>query len=294
MIILVSMCLLFSLFLCTNRKDSIDTSNTNYLGTVIDVEDSVSINRSSGTITLSMSDYLLGVVGCEVDAAYEEEALKTQAVIARTYALRSKKINRILTDDTTTQCYKDEDELKKKWGNKYLEYKERVEKAISDTKNLVIYYEDELIDSLYYATSNGYSEDAENVWGKSIPYLVSVSSIWDKEDKDYKDVVTMDKDKFFSTISTNSTNISITRDKSNRVSKIIIGNKEFTGVEFRKLLGLKSTDFDIEINKDKVNITTYGYGHGVGLSQNGANYLAKKGYNFEDIIKYYYQGVIIK
>ena len=237
----------------------------------------------------------MGVVGCEVDPTYNMEALKTQAIVSRTYLLKSIEINRRLTDDTSTQCYKDEEELRKKWGNKYFEYRDRIEKAIHDTDNLAIYYDDKLIDALYYATSNGYTEDAKNVWGGSVPYLVSVSSTWDKEDKYYKSSVSFDIDKFLDILGVKSTNYTIiSKDDSGRVLEIRVDNKVFTGVEFRKLLGLKSTDFEIDVSNDKVTVTTYGYGHGVGLSQYGANYLANSGYSYIDIIKYYYKGVIIK
>lgn len=293
MIILVSMCLLFGIFLIPNhpkRKEE-------YLGIVMDTkkEKEVTIKRKDSTITLPMSEYLVGVVGCEVDATYEIEALKTQAIVARTYALRKINNNDILTDDTTTQCYKDEKQLRDKWGNSYNKYYKRVKEAILDTKDLAIYYDNKLIDAVYHSLSNGYTEDAKEVWGSDIEYLVSVESSWDKKDKHFENVVSKDMDEFLRLLGVKTPNYSIlSRDKTGRIKEIMVGDKIFSGTEFRKLLGLKSTDIKIDINNNKVNLTTYGYGHGVGLSQEGANYLAKDGYKYDEIIKYYYKGVNIK
>ena len=290
MVIILVFSIFFGVFLVLNKP-----FNISYKYRVIPNEMKVDIYRKDKKITLPINKYLIGVVGCEVDASYENEALKTQAIVARTYALRSLEINRQLTDDTKTQCYKDDKELKKKWGKDYAKYYEKVKRAVLETADLEIYYDDKLIDALYFATSNGYTEDAINVWGSNISYLVSVDSSWDKDDRNYKNTLSLDLDTYLNTLGVNNTNYKIiSRDKSNRVVEIMVGDKTFKGVDFRKLLGLKSTDFEIDVSDNKVNITTYGYGHGVGLSQTGANYLAKKGYNYDYIIKHYYKGVIIK
>lgn len=294
MIVLVSMCLLFSMFLFFDSS-KVETVKAEYLGMVVKKDKEVTIYRKDSTINLPINEYLVGVVGCEVDATYEMEALKTQAIVARTYALR--KINKgdRLTDDTTTQCFKDNNELKAKWGNKYNEYYERVKKAIMDTNDLAIYYDNKLIDAVYHSISNGSTESAKAVWGSDIAYLVSVDSSWDKEDSNYKKVITKDMDDFMKTLGVKTPNYSIlSRDESGRVEEIMVGDKIFSGTDFRRKLDLRSTDFNIDINNDKVTITTYGYGHGVGLSQDGANYMAKKGYKYDEIIKHYYKGVNIK
>ena len=298
MVIIISMCLLFCVFLINGKENKIIKNHFNIMAKLDDKEIkdvNIIVHRENDELILPMNKYLIGVVGCEVEANYEMEALKTQAIVARTYALRSIDINRKLTNDTRTQCYKDDNELKKKWGNKYDEYYDRVEKAVNDTDNLAIYYDNKLIDALYHSVSNGYTEDAKNVWGNNIEYLVSVDSSWDKSDKYYKNTISKDINDYLNILGVTDSNYSIiSKDISGRVLEIKVGDKTFSGVEFRKLLGLKSTDFEININNNKVDITTYGYGHGVGLSQYGANYLAKQGYKYEDIIKYYYKGVNIK
>ena len=289
MIIIVCFCIVFSVFLLFDNK--VDASSDNF----IIVEKEVTVYRKDNTITLPINKYLIGVVGCEVDAEYEMEALKTQAIVARTYALKKISDGNKLTDDTTTQCYKDDDELRDKWGSNYDKYYKKIEKAVNDTENLAIYYDNKLIDAVYHSISNGYTEDAKEVWGSDIEYLVSVDSSWDKEDRNYMDVVSIDIDEFLISLGVTTPNYNIlSKDKTGRVEKIKVGDKVFSGIDFRKILGLKSTDFKIDVDPNKVTITTYGYGHGVGLSQDGANYMAKKGYTFDEIVKYYYKGVNIK
>ena len=290
MFIIVSLCFIFSMFLI-NDNNSI---NKEYFDIVKSSNNTITIYRNNKKVSLSSLDYLIGVVGCEIDASYHEEAIKAQAVVANTYALRSNKINRQLTDDTNTQCFKDNIQLKEKWKDNYDIYYKKISSSVNEVLDEAIYYDDELIDALYYSVSNGYTEDAYNVWGNDISYLVSVDSSWDKLDKNYKNVISKDLNSFLNILGVNNSNYRIlSRDNSNRVLEVMVGNKVFSGVSFRKLLGLKSTDFEIEIVNDKVNITTYGYGHGVGMSQAGANYLANNGYNYKDIIKYYYKGVDI-
>ena len=294
MFIIIISCLVFSLFLIPIDKVN---GSSDYLGIVIKEKENknITIYRKDKEISLPINDYLIGVVGCEVDATYETEALKTQAIVARTYALRKISKNDKLTDDVSTQCYKDNNELREKWGNNYNEYYDRIKKAVADTDNLAIYYNNELIDAVYHSLSNGYTEDAKEVWSSDIPYLTSVDSYWDKGNKKYKNIVSKDLDDFLSILGVSNSNYSIiSRDKTGRIKEIMIGNKLFTGIEIRKLLGLKSTDFKLDIDNDKIDITTYGYGHGVGLSQEGSNYMAKQGYKYIDIIKHYYTGVEVK
>ena len=146
-----------------------------------------------------------------------------------------------------------------------------------------------------YEVSNGYTEDSMLVFNENKDYLKSVSSLDEIENRNFEKNVTFSKPEFCKKLDINCENIiinNVIRSKSNRVNEITINNKTFKGTEFRKILNLRSTDFTINISNEVI-ITTYGYGHGVGMSQYGANYLAKKGYNYEQILKYYYQGVNI-
>lgn len=257
----------------------------------------VTVYRSNGKVEkLELEDYIVGVVASEIPASFNLEALKAQAVVARTYALKKISANQKLTDTVSTQSYIDVGQMHEKWGNSFDTYYNKIKKAVSSTSSLCITYNGKYIDALYHSTSNGYTEDASNVWKESYPYLKSVESSWDKNVSSYEKVVTKEYDWLLSILGIDiidDINI-VSRNQSGRVQEVKVGDKIFTGVEFRELLGLRSADFDIDMSDGVVTITTRGYGHGVGMSQYGANEMAKMGYSYDKIIKYYYSGVKIQ
>ena len=259
-------------------------------------KESVTIYRKNGqVITLTLEEYLIGVVGAEMPASFNIEALKSQAVISRTYALRSKEIGRKLTDTVDTQVYLDNSELKNKWGSDYDKYYSKIKNAVDSTTGEAIYYNGNLIDAVFHSTSNGKTEDPKYVWGSDIPYLKSVDSNWDINSSSYLREDVKDLENVLNILGVNDISFNIeSRDESGRVLKVSIGDKSYTGVELRNLLGLRSADFDIEIIDNTIKFTTRGYGHGVGLSQYGANGMANAGYNYKDIIRHYYTGVSVK
>ena len=259
-------------------------------------EKMVTIYRNDGSIiTLELEEYLIGVVGAEMPASFNIEALKVQAIISRTYALRSLEIGRRLTDDVKTQAYKDNNQLRNMWGNDYDKYYNKIKEAVGSTKGIAIYYDNKYIDALFFSCSNGKTEDSKYVWGNSVPYLKSVDSSWDIGTTPYLRETEKELDSILNLFGIDTFSYSIlSRDASGRVLEIMVGDKIYSGVEFRNLLGLRSADFDIEINDNNVKIITRGYGHGVGLSQYGANGMAKDGYNFIDIIKHYYISVEVR
>lgn len=256
------------------------------------------IYRSNGSILkLELEEYLIGVVGAEMPASFNIEALKAQAIVARTYALRSIKLNKKLTDTVSTQAYKDNNQLKTMWGKDYEKYYQKIVKAINETKGKTILYNGEYIDAVYHSTSNGKTENSVNVWGNSIPYLKSVDSSWDKTTTSYERTATFSISEFYNILSLDLNEpltYEIIHNETGRVRTIIVNNKTYSGTEFRELLKLRSTDFKINIDEENITITTHGYGHGVGMSQYGANEMAKKGYNYSQILKHYYSGVVIK
>lgn len=256
----------------------------------------VKVYRKNGSILeLELEEYLIGVVGSEMPASFNIEALKVQAIISRTYALKSIEIGRKLTDDVKTQTYKDNDELKKMWGSSYDKYYSKVKEAVTSTKGLAIFYNNKYIDAVFHSTSNGKTEDASYVWNNTVPYLKSVDSSWDISSSSYLRNEEKNLDVVLEILGVDDSSFSvISRNESGRVLEIRVGNKSYTGVEFRNLLGLRSADFDIEINNGVVKFTTRGYGHGVGLSQYGANGMANAGYDYLSIIKHYYVGIEIK
>lgn len=259
-------------------------------------EEIVSVrNEKSKNVNININDYLIGVLACEMPASFEEEALKSQAIASRTFAYYLKSIGKDITTDTTTQCMYTENQMKEIWHEDYDKYYLKIKKAVEETDNLLITYNGKIISSYYFAMSNGYTEDSMLVFNEKKDYLKSVSSLDEIENRNFEKNVTFSKQEFCKKLDINCENIiinNVIRSKSNRVIEITINNKTFKGTEFRKILNLRSTDFILEIS-DNIYITTYGYGHGVGMSQYGANYLAKKGYNYEQILKYYYQGVNI-
>lgn len=261
-------------------------------------ETTVTVYRSNGTILqLELEEYIIGVVAAEMPASFNYEALKVQATIARTYALKKISRNEVLTDTTSTQAYIDISQMKAKWGATFDMYYNKIVRAVKDTKGHYITYGGTYIDAVYYSTSNGYTENAVNVWGNNIPYLVSVQSNWDQTASSYLRV----ENKEFNTLMSilglkidKNTRVEIlNKNNSGRVELVRIGENTYTGTQLRKLLGLRSTDFDIEVSNDKLIITTRGFGHGVGLSQYGANGMANEGYSYQEIIMHYYTGVNI-
>ena len=259
----------------------------------------VTVYRNNGSILdIELEEYLIGVVAGEMPASFNIEALKTQAIIARTYALKSIERNKLLTDTVSTQVYIDEAEMHNKWGKDFDKYYNKIKEAVNSTNGLCIKYQGSYIDAVYFASSNGYTEDAYYVWGNNIPYLKSVESSWDINSTKYKYTTFISfidiSNKLGIDINKDIEIYNILRNDSHRITSITFNNKTFTGVNLRRLLGLKSADFDIIIKEDGLEFTTYGYGHGVGVSQYGANGMANNGYSYEDIIKYYYKGVNIE
>lgn len=257
----------------------------------------ITIKRSNGTIlNIELEEYLIGVVAAEMPASFNNEALKAGAIAARTYALKAIQDGKTLTDTTSTQVYKDNNQLKALWGNSFNAYYNKVKNAVESTKGLVMYYNNSLINAFYHSTSNGYTEDSTAVFG-SFPYLQSVESPVDKNVSSYLRTTTFTYENISNKLGipiTSLSNINIVRNNSNRISSITIDTNTYDGVKFRTILGLRSTDFDITLNENNIVITTRGFGHGVGMSQYGANEYAKQGWSYSQILKHYYTGISIK
>ena len=266
---------------------------------VIDNNIYVNVRRNNGNIEkYELEEYIIGVVGAEMPASFNKETLKAQSVVARTYALKSIKNNKQLTSDNSTQNFKDNNELKKMWGSSYNTFYNKIKSAVLETKGLYLSYNNDYADAVYHSTSNGNTEDAVYVWGNSVPYLKSVSSEYDNTNKNYNSTITLTyneiSNKLKNSIDSNTKFNIISKTSGNRVKEIEINGTTYSGVEFRKLLNLRSADFSIENNGANVVISTNGYGHGVGMSQYGANGMANNGSSYRDILLHYYTGVSIK
>ncbi|WP_285767908.1 stage II sporulation protein D [Peribacillus sp. SI8-4] len=255
-----------------------------------------------------METYLTGVVAAEMPAEFEEEALKAQALTARTYI-----VNQLIgesrlglpdgadvSDTVMHQVYKNDDELKKQWGSDYKSKMKKISKAIKETEGQILTYDGKPITATFFSTSNGYTENSEDYWQADFPYLRSVSSPWDKEEspKFYNKVVVNAADfesKLGVSLSAGTTiGTVVKRTSGNRVGIVEIGGKKLTGKQIREKLGLTSSDFNWERQGNRIVITTRGSGHGVGMSQYGANGMAREGKSYEDIVKYYYKGVKVQ
>ncbi len=258
----------------------------------------INLYRKNGSVvSMELDEYLVGVVGAEMPASFNIETLKAQAIVARTYTLKTINSGKKLSDDNRTQNYKSNEELKNTWGSSYNTYYNKVRSAVIDTKGIVIKYNGSLIDALYHSTSNGYTEDASNVWKNSVPYLKSVSSEYDTTNKNFiynKFISYQDLSNKLGIPVSYSSNIEISeKTNSGRVKYLNIDGNIFNGVNVRTILGLRSTDFVFEKQETGINIITKGYGHGVGMSQYGANGMANNGYSYKDIILHYYKGVYL-
>ena len=255
-------------------------------------------NVTNEYTNLNLEEYIIGVVAGEMPASFEMDALKAQAIAARSYALF--KINTATTNydlltDVTNQVYITTSDMQEKWDSDYDYYYKRIKDAVLDTKDLIMEYNGEVISAYYFAMSNGYTEDVSLVFGENRDYLESVDSTWDENVKNFEVTISLSKEEFCKKLSLDCSNITIkniNRSKTNRVNNITINDHEYKGTEIRYLLNLRSTDFNIDIT-DKVTITTRGYGHGVGMSQYGANEMAKKGYTYKEILNYYYKDIDI-
>ena len=255
-------------------------------------------NETKEEKSLELEEYIIGVVAGEMPASFEIEALKAQAIAARSYAMN--KINTSdetydLVTDVTNQVYITTDEMKNKWQSEYDYYYEKIKNAVLETQGLVMKYNNEIISAYYFAMSNGSTEDVSLVFGESKDYLQSVDSSWDENVKNFIVETNITKEEFCKKLDISCDDIiikDIKRSETNRVNEITINNKKFKGTEVRSLLNLRSTDFDIEIN-ESIKITTKGYGHGVGMSQYGANEMAKNGSTYEEILKHYYNNIEI-
>ncbi len=263
----------------------------------------VKVYRTKSKIVqeIPLEEYVIGVVAGEMPASFNIEALKAQAVAARSYIMykivnnKNKKYD--VVDTVLNQVYLDDSELKEKWGNKFNEYKNKITSSVKETAYEYITYNGQVADALFFSTSGGYTENSEDVFSSKVHYLQSVKSQWDEISPAFNEQIEYEYDDFCKKLQidvTNKINIKIIdQTSSGRINKIIINSKEFTGNDIVKLLGLKSANFTIN-PLEKIVITTRGYGHGVGMSQYGAEGMARAGYKYDEILKYYYLDVKIE
>jgi stage II sporulation protein D len=265
---------------------------------------------------IDLEEYIMGVVASEVPANFEDEALKAQAVAARTYYMSrrnnpnkdEKEKGAEICDTTHCQVYMSKDERISKWSKSEAESNwSKIQKAVLDTKGQVLTYDGSVLEyPQFFATSWGKTEDAKDVFSINVPYLKSEESKGEEIAPKYKTTVQIPINEFVNKINAKYKGANISNNnlssyikiksytEAGGVKEIKAGNEIIKGTEFRGLFNLNSTNFTIDFQKDSVKINCTGYGHGVGMSQWGANVMAKNGYTYDAILKHYYSGVEIE
>lgn len=252
---------------------------------------------------MELDVYLTGVVLAEMPAEFEFDALMAQAVVARTYTLKrhnsDKKHNdaSVCIDHTCCQAYCSEADFLTR--GETVELLNKVKDAVAATAGQVLTYNGALIEATYFSCSGGRTEDAVAVWGEEIPYLQAVDSPGEEKATHYMDTVTFTASELRDKLGLQQTGEllrigDITYTDGGGVETIQIGGEVWSGIQLRKLLGLRSTAFVISSVGNTVTVTTKGYGHRVGMSQYGADAMALSGKDYRQILSYYYPGTVIE
>ncbi|NLP30816.1 MAG: stage II sporulation protein D [Clostridiales bacterium] len=282
----------------------------------IDIPVKVYLHKTGDTVTLDLEEYVAGVVAGEMPSSFEFEALKAQAVAARTYALskvvRGEKFgnsadhpNAPLCDDTHCQVYRSEQELLELKGSDWMKNSwPKIKDAVATTLGEVMFYGGELVEQpLYHSSSGGKTENSEDVFVSNLPYLRSVESKYEDEAPHQSESISISfntfKEKIQNTYGASSINPNtikiLKRSEGGRVEEIQVGDKTLKGRDIRELFNLRSANFTFAFDgNNNIVFTTRGFGHGVGMSQWGANGMAQAGFNYKEILKHYYTGVTVK
>ena len=248
-------------------------------------------SESKKVFEMELEEYVWRALANEMPALFHIEALKAQAVAIRSYTLSKSpsdvhKGAVVCTDYKHCAAYlKDEKSIDEKYIKLY-------KKAVNDTKGEILLYDNKPINAVFHAMSSGKTENASDVWGKSVPYLVSVDSVSDKSEEGFETIVSFNAGVLQKKLGVASSDIGeIVRSEAGGVKTIEIGGKSFKGSEIRNLLNLRSCAFKAENNQGTISFTVHGYGHGVGMSQRGANACAQAGLGYREILLKYYKGV---
>ena len=270
--------------------------------------------EANKTIQLPLEEYVAGVVAAEMPVSFGEEALKAQAVAARTLVwrnvVRGDGCGRgddadICSASNHCQAWISEEEMISKFGGKDSDGYQRIHEAADSTAGQIMTYGGEPIEVLFYSTSNGWTEDAAAAFSHSLPYYQVVESPGEEQSSRFAAETTFTRADFIKVVETAYPGSGLkasqleqqieilSETKGNRVAQVRLGSKVLEGTEFRKLFGLRSADFSFTYDGDHVVVHTVGYGHGVGMSQVGADVMADQGSTYEEILLHYYQGVTL-
>jgi stage II sporulation protein D len=288
-----------------NTQQNGDTATLSSETQQVQREFMLPVLTDEGTVDqMGLDDYVTCVVLAEMPAEFEPEALKAQAVVARTYALKryqsgQKHVKRaVCTDSACCQAFCTRSSFLERGESK--ENLQKVIDAVEQTKNQVLTYEGALIEATYFACSGGRTEGALAVWGADIPYLQAVDSPGEEKASHYMDTVSFDLQDFAERMGLNPKELSgswigpITYTAGGGVDTICIGSQTYKGTAVRQKLGLRSTAFVITAVGNSVTVTTKGFGHRVGMSQYGAEAMAVSGSDYRQILSYYYKGTVLE
>ena len=263
----------------------------------------VPIRVAGRTVEMELNEYLLGVVLAEMPASFEPEALKAQAVVARTYTMRAHRRGgkhsgaAVCTDPGCCQAYIDPGDYLDRGGSQA--NVDKVRAAVDATGQEVLTYEGELIEAVYFSCSGGSTEDAVAVWGTAYPYLQAVSSPGEEKAAHYSDTVTYTPSNFEAALGRDLPGTPgewfgvVTYTPGGGVASMEIGGQVYKGTQLRSALGLRSTAFSVVVNSDSITFNTKGFGHRVGMSQYGADAMALEGNTYRQILAHYYRGTIL-
>ena len=275
-----------------------------------DSQTQIRVALTDGSVlTLGLDQYLWRVVAAEMPASFELEALKAQAAAARTYTLS--KLGRtvekhpdadVCTDITCCQAYIDPDQAAANWGDNGAAYTAKITSAVSETDGMAVLYDGQPIQAVFFSSAAGRTVDAVEVWGNSVPYLTGVDSPEGDEVPNYHSTVTFTPEEFKSKLLAQYPDADLSGNPADwfqntvpnsagGVEQVDVGGVTVSGGALRTLLGLRSTSFTVTADSQGVTFSVTGYGHGVGMSQYGANALAKQGKTYDEILKWYYTGV---
>ena len=278
----------------------------------------VYMHEEDKIVEMDLEEYIKGVVAAEMPAEFQPEALKAQAVAARTFAVKNMVVfgesgyaDKAGADITTDfrhaqgQAWLSKENLKQRWGAAgYQKYWPKISKAVDETRSMVVMFQGQPIQAVFHSTSGEKTASAKEVWGFDFPYLRSVPCQWDQQSPRYLDVKEYSLEEVDKRLGTDAKTAAVStggqiaqildKTESGRVEKVRIGSKMFAGLQVREKLELRSNNFSVRQTELGIEFITTGYGHGVGMCQYGANGMAKEGKNYKDILTHYYSGVTIE
>lgn len=272
----------------------------------------ITLNHNGTVESIALDEYLAGVVAAEMPALFPDEALKAQAVAARTYTM--KKVAAapaaehggaaVCSNPSHCKAYEPLSSFAASWNTAAEEYTEKITRAVAETDGEILLYNGEPITAVFHSTSSGKTENAADVWGGNVPYLVSVESAGEDASPSFEDEKTLTPEEFKAKFSEKYPNASfdanpenwitnISRSEAGGIKTITVAGVSVKGSDVRSVFGLNSTNFTVTYTDGKLHIKTRGYGHGVGMSQYGARAMALEGKSYDEILKSYYTGVIL-